>query len=124
MNSDHPFWNHIGLTEVFKKDGLSKIELEVTGLLTQRHGTVHGGVLATMVDAAVGTSIRSLLPEKKAAVTVEMKVNYLRPSTGSKLIGEGRIINKGQSIIVGEAQIKNEDGKVVAHGTATYMIVK
>jgi uncharacterized protein (TIGR00369 family) len=119
---DNPYWDLIGLHEKELKNGTSIIELPIKREITQRRGTVHGGVLASMVDAAVGASIRSLLSNDETAATVEMKINYIRPAIGEKLIGKGKVINKGKTLAVGEAQILNDDGKVVASGTATYMI--
>lgn len=117
---DNPYWDLIGLNEIELKDGTSIIELPIKHEITQRRGTVHGGVLASMIDAAVGASIRSLSLDSQA--TVELKINYIRPAMGEKLIGKGTVINKGKTLAVGEAKIFNDDGKIVASGTATYMI--
>jgi uncharacterized protein (TIGR00369 family) len=122
--TNNAFRDLLGIQEVSMHNGSSIIKLEITESLTQRHRTVHGGVIATMIDCAVGTAIRSIIPEKSAAVTLEMKLNYVRPATGATLIGKGNIINKGNSIIVGEARILNEKDQIVATGIATYMFVK
>jgi len=117
-----PYWDYIGMREVELNNGTSIVELPVIYEITQRRGTVHGGVLASLVDAAVGAAIRSLLPSGQSAVTVELKLNYIRPASGTKLIGRGKVINKGKTIAVGEAQVIDDQGKVVAAGMATFMI--
>jgi uncharacterized protein (TIGR00369 family) len=118
----NPYWEYIGLRELELIDGTSTIELPIKYEITQRRGTVHGGVLASMVDAAVGAAIRSLLSNDQSAATVEMKLNYIRPASGTKLIGRGKVINKGKTIAIGEAEVLNDQGKIVAAGMATYMI--
>lgn len=119
-----PFWDYIGMKEVESKDGVSVIELPVKVDITQRRGSVHGGVLATLVDAAIGSAVRSLLNEGEQSATVELKLNYIRPALGSKLIGKGKIINKGKNLVIGEAEILNDEGKIVTAGMATFIIIR
>ncbi|PWA07799.1 PaaI family thioesterase [Pueribacillus theae] len=117
-----PYWKFIGLREVELRDGTARIELPVKEELLQRRGTVHGGVIASLIDASVGASIRSLLSNNQSAATVEMKVNYIRPGVGNLLIGKGKVVSLGKTIAVGEAKIVNESDKVIASGMATFMI--
>lgn len=118
----NPYWDHIGLKEVELKDGYSILELPIIHEVTQSRNNVHGGVIASMVDAAVGAALRSMLEVGKAGVTVEMKLNYLRPANGEKLIAKGEIIKKGGSLAIGQAVIENDAGDEVAVGLVTYMI--
>ncbi|MFD1416872.1 PaaI family thioesterase [Oceanobacillus jeddahense] len=118
----NPYWEHIGLREVELKDGHAILELPIIHEVTQSRQNVHGGVIASMVDAAVGAALRSLLEVGNAGVTVEMKLNYLRPANGKKLIAKGEIIKKGGSLAVGNAVIENDAGDEVAAGMVTYMI--
>lgn len=119
----NPYWNLIGLKEVELKEGISRIELPVKEKLFQRRGTVHGGVIASMIDASIGAAIRSLLSENQSAVTVEMKLNYIRPGVGRLLIGKGKVTNFGKKLAIGEAKILNDDDKLIASGMATFMIL-
>lgn len=118
----NPFWDHIGLREVELRDGQSVLELPIMHELTQSRKVVHGGVIATLVDAAVGAALRSNVAKGLGGVTIDLKVNYLRPATGMKLIAKGRIIKQGRSVVVGEAVIENEAGTEIAIGIATYMM--
>lgn len=70
------------------------MELPIIHEVTQSRKNVHGGVIASMVDAAVGAALRSMLDVGRGGVTVEMKLNYLHPANGEKLIAKGEIIKK------------------------------
>ncbi|MEW5933453.1 MAG: PaaI family thioesterase, partial [Bacillota bacterium] len=53
--------------------------------------------------------------------TVEMKVNYLAPVNGGRLVAEGRLVHRGRTLAVGTAEVRNGEGTLVAVGTATYL---
>jgi uncharacterized protein (TIGR00369 family) len=118
-----PFWDHIGLKEVHLEGGYSELELPITPCLLQRRGNVHGGVLATLADAALGSAIRSTLSSNQGVVTVELKINYLKPAKGQLLVGKGSVIKRGRTICVGNAEIFDEQGEKVAFGNGTFMIL-
>ncbi len=120
---DNPYWNLIGLREVELKDGTSVIELPIKREITQRRGTVHGGVLASLVDSSIGAAIRSVLPPGMSIITAELKLNYIRPGVGTKFIGRGSVIHMGRTLAVGEAKIWNQDGKLIAAGMATFKLL-
>lgn len=118
----NPYWDYIGLKEISLINGHAVLELPIIHEVTQSRGNVHGGVIASMVDAAVGAALRSTLNIGEAGVTVELKLNYLRPANGNKLIAKGDIIKKGKSITVGKAVIENDKKDEVATGIVTYML--
>jgi len=119
---NNPYWEHIGIKEITLENGTSLLELPVKREITQSWGNVHGGVIASLVDAAVGAALRSTLEEHEGGVTVEMKLNYLRPANGDILYAKGKIVQKGKSIVIGQATIENDAGEEVAIGIATYMM--
>jgi uncharacterized protein (TIGR00369 family) len=86
---------------------------------------VHGGVAATVLDAAMACAIHSLLPPKQFCTTIELKINYLRPiviKTGS-LRGEGEVIHFGGRTAVAQGKLFDEEGKLYAYSSATFMIL-
>ena len=119
---NNPYWEHIGIKEITLENGTSLLELPVKREITQSWGNVHGGVVASLIDAAVGAALRSTLEEHEGGVTVEMKLNYLRPANGDILYAKGKIVQKGKSIVIGQATIENDAGEEVAIGIATYMM--
>jgi uncharacterized protein (TIGR00369 family) len=88
-------------------------------------GSVHGGFAATLLDAALGVSIHSLLPAGTTYTTVELSINYIRaiqPETGA-LTAIGSAIHVGRRLATAEARLENADGKLFAHGTTTCMVM-
>ncbi len=89
-------------------------------------GTVHGGVMATLLDSALGCAVQSLLPAGTTYTTLELKVNYLRPVTvkTGTIYAEGKIIHLGGRIATAEARVTDAAGKLYAHGTTTCIILR
>ena len=89
-------------------------------------GTVHGGVMATLLDSALGCAVQSLLPAGTSYTTLELKVNYLRPVTTKTgmVYAEGKIIHLGGRIATAEARLTDAAGKLYAHGTTTCIILR
>jgi uncharacterized protein (TIGR00369 family) len=89
-------------------------------------GTVHGGVIATLLDSALGCAVQSMLPAGTSYTTLELKVNYLRPITTKTgtVYAEGKIIHLGGRIATAEARVTDADGKLYAHGTTTCIILR
>lgn len=118
-----PFWDYIGMEEQIIEEGYAELRINITPNLHQRRGSVHGGVLASLIDGAVGSAVRSTLSEDQASTTVELKVNYIYPAKGDHLVAKAKLSHRGRTLAVGQAEIVNSDGKLVAMGTATYMIL-
>jgi uncharacterized protein (TIGR00369 family) len=88
-------------------------------------GTIHGGVLTTLLDSAMGCAVHTTLPAGATFTTLELKVNFLRPAFagGGALHAEGRIVHRGSTVALAEAQITDAtSGKLVAHATSTCLL--
>jgi uncharacterized protein (TIGR00369 family) len=118
-----PYFSLISMEIKYLEVGHSRLEV----LLEEKHhhpfGMVHGGVFSSLVDAAAYWALYPEVPEGKWMATVEMKVNLLAPARSGKLIAEGRRIKLGRTLSLGEATVKDERGKLLAHGTGTFMII-
>jgi uncharacterized protein (TIGR00369 family) len=88
-------------------------------------GGVHGGVALTLIDSAAGCAVHSELPAGVGYTTVETKVNFTRPvpPDGSLIRCEGRVVTRGRQIATAEARLLSAEGKVLAHGTSTLIIL-
>jgi uncharacterized protein (TIGR00369 family) len=89
-------------------------------------GTVHGGIITTLLDSAMGCAVHTTLPAGGMYTTLELKVNFLRPSFGGgeRLLAEGTVLNRGATAVLAEATITGaESGKKVAHATSTCLIL-
>ncbi|QCW49902.1 PaaI family thioesterase [Nocardioides dongxiaopingii] len=87
-------------------------------------GTVHGGVLSTLLDTAAGCSVHSTLAVGEAYTSLDLTVKFLRPVTGAsgRLRCTGRVIQRGRRTALAEAQLFDGAGKLVAHATSSCMI--
>jgi len=84
---------------------------------------VHGGVCASLVDAAAFWAVYPQMSEDIGLTTVEIKLNYLAPVSEGRLIGRGKSIKVGKTICLSEASIEDDKGNLVAHGTSTMMVL-
>ena len=103
--------------------GESRIDIETGQKHLQPYGIVHGGVYASLIDAAAYWAVYAGIDEIVGLTTVELKVNYLSPVSKGRLIGKGKSIKIGKTICLGEASIEDEKGNLVAHGTSTLMVL-
>lgn len=87
-------------------------------------GSVHGGVLSSLLDSAMGCTLHSVLEAGSIYTTLELKVNFLKAATihSGKLFATGNLIHSGKTTALAEAKITDEHGKVFAHGTSTCLI--
>ncbi len=88
-------------------------------------GGVHGGFALTLIDSAAGCALHSELPAGTGYTTIETKVNMTRPirPDGRTIRCEGRVVTRGRQIGTAEAKLLDADGKVLAHGTSTLIIL-
>ena len=95
--------------------------------LTQQHGYLHAGMVATALDTACGYAAFSLMPADAAVLTIEFKINLLAPAKGPRFRFEGRVVKAGRSISVVDGRALQFDGpgaeKLIATMTATVMTI-
>ena len=100
--------------------GAVEIALPWRDDLTQQKGFVHGGILGMIADTACGYAAFSLMPAGGSLVTVEYKMNILKPGRGA-LVARGRVIRPGRTLTVAQAEVYAEDGMHVATMLQTLM---
>ncbi|HEX8743786.1 MAG TPA: PaaI family thioesterase [Thermoleophilaceae bacterium] len=89
-------------------------------------GTVHAGLAATMLDSAMGAAVHSTLPAGTGYTTLETKFNLVRAITAStgEIRCDGRVVHRGSRVATAEGRVaRASDGKLLAHGTSTCLIV-
>ena len=99
------------------------MEVELGEKHLQPFGNVHGGAIASVVDAAAFWAVFPQVERGKGLTTIEMKLNYLAPVQEGRLEARGRSIKLGRTLALGETSVTNGEGTLVAHGTATMMII-
>ena len=123
MVNRSPFFTLLGMSLRDVGMGYSLLEIDVQEKHIQPFGAVHGGVFASIIDAASFWGVYSEVDEDVGMTTVDLKVNYLAPARGGKLIAKGRRIKLGKTLGLGEAQVINEENTILAHGTSTLIIL-
>ena len=104
--------------------GFSLLEVSLAEKHLQPFGFVHGGVYASIIDAAAFWSLFCGIEDPNAgATTVDLKLNYLAPAASGKLIAKGRQIKLGKTLGYAEATVTDENSRLLAHGTSTLMIL-
>ena len=119
----HQFNHLLGLELVrAHRDGLT-IRCKVRDELMNSAGTLHGGVTASVADAAVGSALLYHCGRERRFTTVELKVNYFRPVTEGVLLARSHMLRIGSSIAVGRVDLYDGHRRSVGVAIATYMFV-
>lgn len=114
----------IGATLEHVAVGEVHIALAARADLTQQHGYVHAGIIATIADSACGYAALSVMPEDAAVLSIEFKINMLAPAEGARLLARGKVIKPGKTIVVCGAEVRDGNEKLVATMTGTMMVVR
>ncbi|MGD9410234.1 MAG: PaaI family thioesterase [Desulfobacterales bacterium] len=119
-----PYFELLSMKLVDMGIGYSLLEIDLTQKHLQPFGMVHGGVFSSIIDAAAFWAVYPGIEDPAAGMTtVDLKLNYLAPATSGKLIARGRQIKVGRTLGYAEAQVVNQDEKILAHGTSTVIIL-
>lgn len=114
----------VGFTMVSIERGRAVFRLEVDERHANPMGTLHGGIICDIADAALGCAWGSTLGEGESYTTVELKINYMRPVWKATLTAEGRVIGGGRTVGLTECSVTDEQGRLVAHATSTLMTLR
>ncbi len=114
----------LGIEVVEASQGTARVVLPVRDDHLNFGGTVHGGVITTLVDVAVGVACHSLDSEgrRRPQATTELGVTFLRAGRVGPLSCTARIRRRGRSLAVGEAEVSDGSGRLLAIGRATYLV--
>jgi acyl-CoA thioesterase len=119
-----PFWTLLGIEMLDVKKGWAKLHLPFAKKLTHPYGIAHGGVIFSLADSAVAMALLGLAEKGERFTTVEMNINYVSPFMEGNITAEARIINKGRRIALGDVDVRDDQGGLVAKCLATYTIMK
>jgi uncharacterized protein (TIGR00369 family) len=120
------FMKTLGATLEAVEAGFVEIHLPINPAVTQQHGFVHAGAVASIADSACGYAAFSLMPSDAGVLAVEFKINLMAPAKGEKLIARGRVIRAGRTLSVCQADVVavlEGSEKTIAILTSTVMTV-
>jgi uncharacterized protein (TIGR00369 family) len=93
--------------------------------LTQQQGLIHGGVVTTLADVSCGYAALTTMPHDAEVLTVELKINLIRPASSNKIIATGEVIKSGKTLVITEATVTDQTGeKIIAKMLATMITSK
>jgi uncharacterized protein (TIGR00369 family) len=119
------FLQHLGIQLTSTGSDTCETALDIDDRHLQQHGFVHAGVIATIADHTAGGAARAASRERDV-ITIEFKINFLRPASARKLTCHGRVLRAGKSVIVAEAEvfaINDSEPKLIAKLTETLAVL-
>ena len=105
-------------------DGEAVVALDADASHANPMGTVQGGILAAIADAAMGWAYMTTLAEGESYTTLELKTNFLRPVRAGRLEARARVRNAGRTVALVECDVVAEGGKVAAYAVSTCMVLR
>jgi uncharacterized protein (TIGR00369 family) len=114
----------IGMRLASFKDGEAVVALDADASHANPMGTVQGGILAAIADAAMGWAYMTTLGEGESYTTLEIKVNFLRPVRAGHLEARARVRNAGRTVGLVECDVLAEGGKLAAYAVSTCMTLR
>ena len=121
---ESPFAELLDMRVSDPEDGTSAVVMPINAKHLQQAGRVQGGIVVALADYAMFRAIKPLLKPGEATTTIELKINFLAAAEKGELTGTARIISPGRRLMVGEMEVKDEDGKLIAQGLGTYMVLR
>lgn len=116
------FAGWLGIESVTAQDGSARAELDAVEHHLNPAGTVHGGVLATLVDTVMGAAVRSATGADDVPATSQLTIAYLRPGKQGRLAVTAQVRKQGEHLLVCDADIEQDDRSLIA-AVATFAIV-
>jgi uncharacterized protein (TIGR00369 family) len=108
----------------YDPSGASQFEMDADERHWNPMGTLHGGVLCDLADAAMGFAFASMLAEGESFTTLELKINYLRPVRRDHLTATARVVSRGRTVGLVECEVTEGKGKLVARATSTCLVLR
>jgi uncharacterized protein (TIGR00369 family) len=119
-----PIATLIGFTVTAIESGQAVVEFEAGARHANPMGTLHGGVLCDIADAAMGLAYAATLDEGESFTTLELKINYLKPVWNAKLRAVGKVLKRGRTIGLASCEVTDEKQRLVAYATSTCMTLR
>jgi uncharacterized protein (TIGR00369 family) len=118
-------WEWLGLKLVETGEGTAVVEMATTENMANHSGVVHGGMISTLADSAMGRSLRTLSPGVVRAMSFDLKLNFINAArVGETLRATGHVIHAGRRTAVAECRVEGSDGRLVATASATFAVTR
>ncbi|GAC1663827.1 MAG: hypothetical protein PVS2B1_23040 [Candidatus Dormibacteraceae bacterium] len=118
-------WAWLGLRTVETGEGTATVEMTTTEDMTNHSGVVHGGMISTLADSAMGRSVRTLKPGVVRAMSFDLKLSFINAAkVGETLRAKAHVIHAGRRTVVAECRVEGPDGRLVATASGTFAVTR
>jgi uncharacterized protein (TIGR00369 family) len=117
-----PFVQHLKILTEELGEGTARLSLPVEREFTNSLGTVHGGVIMSLLDVALCTAARTLHPDSVGVITIDLSTSFIGGGSGERLIAEARVLKDARTMSFVEGEARNADGSLVAKAMATVRV--
>jgi uncharacterized protein (TIGR00369 family) len=122
--NDMPVGRLIGFETKEVADGRAVVTLAAGSQHANPMGTLHGGILCDIADAAMGVAFASTLATDESFTTIELKINFFRPVWEAALKAEGKVVRRGSSLGYVECEITDENAPLIAKAASTCLVLR
>jgi uncharacterized protein (TIGR00369 family) len=114
----------IGVRLAAIEPGRCRIELQTDERHLNSNGTLHGGILAELADAAMGYAYAANLAEGENCATIELKLNFLRPAWKTVVSANARVVQQGRTLGLVECDLLDADGRLLARASGSWITLR
>ena len=124
MKVPPPVAELLGIEFVSAGEGQCTMKLEAGEQHSNPMGTIHGGILGDVADAAMGMAYASELETGESFTTLELTINFLRPFWTGTLLAHGRVVHRGRTVGLTECDVVDADGRLIARESSTCLTLR
>ena len=118
-------WQWLGLTLVESGEGFAVVEMTASEDMANHSGFVHGGMISTLADSAMGRSLRTLEPGVARAMSFDLKLSFINAARiGEVLRATGHVVHAGRRTMVAECRVEGRGGRLIATASATFAVTR
>src|SRR5260370_16530614 len=118
-------WSWLGLRLVETGEGTAVVEMTTTEDMANHSGFVHGGMISTLADSAMGRSVRTLVPGVTRAMSFDLKLNFINAAkVGEDLRASGHLIHAARPTALAQFRAQSRDRRLVATASATFAVTR
>ncbi|MEO8743726.1 MAG: PaaI family thioesterase [Candidatus Dormiibacterota bacterium] len=116
-------WEWLGLKVVAAEEGSATVEMLAQEQMANSSGNVHGGLISTLADSAMGRSVWTIKPGVRRAASFDLKLTFVAAARiGETLRATGRVVHVGRRTCVTECRVEGAGGRLIATASGTFMV--
>ena len=118
-----PVAEFLGIKFISHSNGQATAEFTAASQHANPMGTLHGGILCDLADAAMGVAFATTLQVDESFTTLELKINFLRPVWNGLLTAQADVVSRGRTVGMVDCKVTDEKGRLIARATSTCMVL-